>query len=50
MHPCELDLGLCCAHFFRKGNGLTYVVYGAIIVVIARFLPSGLLSLLERRR
>ena len=32
-----------------KGNGLTYVVYGAIIVVIARFLPSGLLSLFERK-
>jgi branched-chain amino acid transport system permease protein len=25
------------------------VVYGAIIVIIARFLPSGLLSLFERR-
>jgi branched-chain amino acid transport system permease protein len=33
-----------------KGAGLTFVVYGAIIVIIARFLPSGLLSLLERRR
>jgi branched-chain amino acid transport system permease protein len=32
-----------------KGAGLTFVVYGAIIVVIARFLPSGLLSLVERR-
>src|SRR3989440_7373346 len=28
-----------------KGAGLTLVVYGAIIVVIARFLPSGLLAL-----
>jgi branched-chain amino acid transport system permease protein len=28
-----------------KGAGLTFVVYGAIIVVIARFLPSGLLAL-----
>jgi branched-chain amino acid transport system permease protein len=33
-----------------RGAGLTFVVYGAIIVIIARFLPSGLLSLLERRR
>ena len=33
-----------------KGAGLTFVVYGAIIVIIARFLPSGLLSLLERRK
>ncbi len=32
-----------------QGAGLTFVVYGAIIVVIARFLPSGLLSLLNRR-
>jgi branched-chain amino acid transport system permease protein len=29
----------------NKGAGLTFVVYGAIIVIIARFLPSGLLSL-----
>jgi branched-chain amino acid transport system permease protein len=28
-----------------KGAGLTFVVYGAIIVIIARFLPSGLLAL-----
>ena len=33
-----------------RGAGLTFVVYGAIIVIIARFLPSGLLSLLERRK
>ena len=32
-----------------KGAGLTFVVYGAIIVIIARFLPSGLLALFERR-
>ncbi len=32
-----------------QGAGLTFVVYGAIIVVIARFMPSGLLSLLEHR-
>lgn len=29
-----------------KGAGLTFVVYGAIIVLIARFQPGGLLSLL----
>jgi branched-chain amino acid transport system permease protein len=33
-----------------QGAGLTFVVYGAIIVIIARFLPSGLLSLSERRK
>ena len=33
-----------------QGAGLTFLVYGAIIVVIARFLPSGLLSLLDRRK
>jgi branched-chain amino acid transport system permease protein len=32
-----------------QGAGLTYVVYGAIIVAIARFLPSGLLSLFQRK-
>ncbi|UWU73659.1 branched-chain amino acid ABC transporter permease [Bradyrhizobium huanghuaihaiense] len=32
-----------------KGAGLTFVVYGAIIVLIARFQPGGLLSLLTRR-
>ena len=32
-----------------SGAGLTFVVYGAIIVIIARFLPSGLLALFERR-
>ncbi len=31
-----------------QGAGLTFMVYGAIIVVIARFLPSGLLSLVGR--
>ena len=30
-----------------RGAGLTFVVYGAIIVVIARFLPSGLLALFK---
>lgn len=29
-----------------RGAGLTFVVYGAIIMIIARFLPSGLLGLL----
>jgi branched-chain amino acid transport system permease protein len=33
-----------------QGAGLTFVVYGAIILIIARFLPSGLLSLLDRRK
>lgn len=33
-----------------KGAGLTFVVYGAIIVLIARFQPGGLLSLFMRRR
>jgi len=32
-----------------KGAGLTFLVYGTIIVVIARFLPSGLLSLFQRK-
>jgi len=32
-----------------QGAGLTFLAYGAIIVIIARFLPSGLLSLFERR-
>jgi branched-chain amino acid transport system permease protein len=32
-----------------QGAGLTFLVYGAIIVIIARFLPSGLLSLLTHR-
>jgi branched-chain amino acid transport system permease protein len=31
-----------------RGAGLTFVVYGAIIVIIARFLPSGLLALFTR--
>jgi branched-chain amino acid transport system permease protein len=33
-----------------RGAGLTFVVYGAIIIIIARFLPSGLLAFLTRRR
>lgn len=33
-----------------KGAGLTFVLYGAIIVLIARFQPGGLLSLFARHR
>jgi branched-chain amino acid transport system permease protein len=33
------------SYFGGQGAGITFVVYGAIIVIIARFLPSGLLSL-----
>jgi branched-chain amino acid transport system permease protein len=33
-----------------KGAGLTFVVYGAIIVVIARFLPSGILVVFKSGR
>jgi branched-chain amino acid transport system permease protein len=33
-----------------KGAGLTFVVYGAIIVLIARFQPGGLLALAYRLR
>ena len=32
-----------------RGAGLTFVVYGAIIVVIARFLPNGILALFARK-
>jgi branched-chain amino acid transport system permease protein len=31
-----------------KGAGLTFVVYGAIIVLIARFQPGGILDLANR--
>ena len=33
-----------------KGAGITFVVYGAIIMIIARFFPSGLLGLFTSRR
>ncbi|WP_407146867.1 branched-chain amino acid ABC transporter permease [Bradyrhizobium sp. ORS 86] len=33
-----------------KGAGLTFVVYGAIIVLIARFQPGGILALVSRLR
>jgi len=32
-----------------QGAGLTFVVYGAIIVLIARFLPAGLLGSIQHR-
>jgi branched-chain amino acid transport system permease protein len=32
-----------------KGAGLTFVAYGAIIVLIARFQPGGLLDLVQRK-
>src|SRR4051812_8904150 len=32
-----------------RGAGLTFVLYGAIITLIARFQPSGLLGLMQRR-
>jgi len=38
------------AAFGGAGTGATYVVYGAIIVLIARFEPGGLLDLLHRLR
>jgi branched-chain amino acid transport system permease protein len=31
-----------------KGAGLTFVLYGAIIVLIARFQPGGILDLINR--
>ena len=33
-----------------KGAGLTFVVYGAVIMLLARFLPGGLLDLVRRVR
>ena len=36
------------AMFGGSGTGLTYVVYGAIIMLIARFQPSGLMGLVHR--
>ena len=33
-----------------RGAGLTFVVYGAIIIIIARFLPNGLLALWKPAR
>jgi branched-chain amino acid transport system permease protein len=30
-----------------KGAGLTFMVYGAIIMVIARFYPSGIVKLIQ---
>jgi branched-chain amino acid transport system permease protein len=34
--------------FGGQGAGLTFVVYGAIIVLISRFQPEGLLALANR--
>ena len=34
--------------FGGSGSGLTYIIYGAIIVLIARFEPGGLLELWHR--
>jgi branched-chain amino acid transport system permease protein len=31
-----------------RGAGLTFVAYGAIIVLIARFQPGGILTLIKR--
>ena len=36
--------------FGGGGKGLTFVIYGAIIMLLARFQPGGLLDLLHRRR
>jgi branched-chain amino acid transport system permease protein len=36
--------------FGGGGKGLTFVIYGAIIMLLARFQPGGLLDLLQRRR
>lgn len=37
------------AAFGGSGTGITYVVYGAVVMLIARFLPGGLTDLLRRR-
>jgi branched-chain amino acid transport system permease protein len=34
--------------FGGGGSGLTYILYGGIIVIIARFEPGGLLDLWDR--
>jgi branched-chain amino acid transport system permease protein len=38
------------AAFGGSGTGITYVVYGAVVMLIARFLPGGLADLLRKRR
>ena len=37
------------AAFGGSGTGITYVVYGAVVMLIARFLPGGLTDLLRRK-
>ena len=34
--------------FGGAGGGLTFVIYGAIIMLLARFQPGGLLDLVQR--
>ncbi|MEO6269396.1 MAG: branched-chain amino acid ABC transporter permease [Lautropia sp.] len=36
--------------FGGAGGGITFVIYGAIIMLLARFQPGGLLELIHRRR
>jgi branched-chain amino acid transport system permease protein len=36
--------------FGGSGAGLTFVVYGAVIMLLARFQPGGLLALIRRVR
>jgi branched-chain amino acid transport system permease protein len=36
--------------FGGSGSGLTYIIYGGIIVLIARFEPGGLVELWQRLR
>ena len=38
------------AVFGGAGTGVTFVIYGAVILLIARFLPGGLAELLQHRR
>lgn len=38
------------AAFGGSGTGITYVVYGAVVLLIARFRPGGLIALFRRSR